>query len=161
MTSSDICYENFEEMLDREGWYITTAKGVSMFPMLRSGVDPILIKRPEGRLKPYDVAVYRVPGKYIVHRVLEVHPDHYIIRGDNCINMEYVRDSQIVGIMTGFWRGERFIEVTDPRYIWYAHFWVAINPLIKLWHGPRYLASKLFHAIFGPDVHPLAGIKRK
>jgi len=161
MKTSDICYRDFEEMLDREGWYITTVRGRSMFPMLRPGVDPIIIKRPEGRLKPYDVAVYRVPGKYIVHRVLEVSPDHYIIRGDNCIGKEYVRDSQIVGIMTGFWRGDKFIEVTSKGYLRYAHFWVAINPLVKLWHGPRFLASRLFHRIFGPDIHPIASLRNR
>lgn len=148
-------YEDFVDMLDKEGWYITTVKGVSMFPMLRSGVDQILVKKPQARLKPYDVAIYHTPQKYVAHRVLEVHSDHYIIRGDNCTLKEYVQDSQIVGVLSGFWRGEKFIEATDPKYLRYAHFWVAINPLVRLWHLPHIVASKLYHLIFGPESHPL------
>lgn len=146
-------------MLDTKGWYISTVRGVSMFPMIRNGVDPVLVKRPQGRLKPYDVAVYRTPEKFIMHRVLEVHPDYYVIRGDNCVVKEIVCESQIVGIMAGFWRNDKYIDVNDKRYLRYAHFWVFINPLVKLWHGPRYLASRLFHKIFGADVHPVTRLK--
>lgn len=160
-SESFVSYEDLEEILDKEGRYVTVPRGVSMLPAIRDGVDPILVSKPRSRLKPYDVAVYRAREKYIVHRVLEVHPDHYVIRGDNCVSKEYVLDSQIVGVMTGFWRGERFIDVTDPGYRRYARFWVAVNPLVRLWHLPRRLASEIFHLIFGKDVHPLADFKRR
>lgn len=146
-------YDTIDEMLAREGWYMTTISGVSMYPMLRHGKDQVLVKPPVERLKPYDVAVYRTPEKYIVHRVLKVCENHYVIRGDNCVGLEYVPDKDVVGVVTGFWRSGKFYEVTDPRYLRYAHFWVAINPLVKIVHFPHIVAARLFHRIFGNDVH--------
>jgi len=153
-------YNTIEDMLAGKGWYVTTISGVSMFPMLRNHKDQVLVKPLEGRLKPYDVAVYRATEKYIVHRVLKVCEGYYIIRGDNCVNLEYIPDRMVIGKVTGFWRRDRFIEVTNKNYIRYAHFWVAINPLVKLAHFPRILASRIFHKIFGDHVH-LADLKQR
>jgi len=153
-------FDTIEEVLAKNGWFATTISGVSMYPMLRNHKDQVLVKKVEGRLKRYDVAVYKTEVKYIVHRVLEVHDGYYIIRGDNCVGLEYVPEKRIIGVVTGFWRKGRFIEVTDKRYLRYAHFWVAINPLVKLVHFPRVMASKIFHLIFGKDVH-LADLKQR
>jgi len=129
-----INYRNFEDTLRSEGQYVTTLNGSSMFPMVRHGVDPVLIVPADGPLKRYDVAVYSKPDRYVVHRVLGFRDGVYIIRGDNCVTKEYVPEDKISGRVSGFWRKGRFIPVTDRRYKAYAKFWVAINPLVRIHH---------------------------
>jgi len=127
-------YENFEQALAENGEYVTTVRGVSMYPMLRYMMDPILIRPLKEDLVRYDVAVYSKPDRYVVHRVLETHPDHYVIRGDNCLHKEYVPKEAVRGVVIGFWRFGRYIPVTNPLYKAYSRLWVAINPLVRLHH---------------------------
>ncbi|MBQ0008485.1 MAG: S24/S26 family peptidase [bacterium] len=140
------CYrfDNFEELLRETGEYVTQVRGVSMYPMLRYRKDPLLIHPVKGELKPYDVAIYGRLDRYVVHRVLEVRDDIYVIRGDNCICKEYVPKSAVVGVMAGFWRFGRFISSDNILYKVYARVWVAINPLVRLEHRCRMLASALW-----------------
>jgi len=125
-------YSNFEELLSATGEYVTVVHGNSMYPMVRYRKDPVRIVPSVHPLKPYDVAVYARPGRYVVHRVLESHPDHYVIRGDNCIAKEYVPLEDVRGMVAGFWRFGRYIPVTNRLYRAYARFWVMINPLVRV-----------------------------
>ena len=134
-------FDNFEELLLNTGEYVTQVRGVSMFPMLRYRKDPVLIHPASGELKPYDVAVYAKTDRYVVHRVLEVRDSLYVIRGDNCISKEYVPKGAIRGVVVGFWRFGRYIPVENTLYRIYARVWVAINPLVRLVHWCRNLAS--------------------
>ena len=70
-----------EQVLEREGVYVATISGVSMYPMLRNRRDTIVVTPCKGRLEKYDVPLYRVGKKYVLHRILEVRPDSYVIRG--------------------------------------------------------------------------------
>jgi len=143
-------FANFEQALSECGEYVTTVRGVSMYPMLRYRRDPILIHPLTGELKPYDIAVYYSnTGRYVVHRVLKTLPDHYIIRGDNCVCVEYVPKKDVRGVVAGFWRFGRFIPVTDRLYLIYARLWVTINPLVRLHHRVKGYAGAIYRRLAG------------
>ncbi|MBQ7561931.1 MAG: S24/S26 family peptidase [Synergistaceae bacterium] len=98
---------NFSEYLDLHGTLTYTNVGTSMLPLLCQGRDLFTItKKSEARCKRGDVVLYeRPPGKYILHRVIEVREKDYIILGDNCISKEYgITDKNILGIMTSYTR---------------------------------------------------------
>lgn len=106
--------------------------------MIRVRRDSVLFARPEGRLKRYDVALYRNDGgKAAMHRVLRVLPEGYILRGDNGLTGEFVRGDQIFGVMKGFYRDERFIGADSLPYRLYARVWVALHPLLCLYKKLR------------------------
>ena len=67
-----------EDVLRQEGMYVSTTVGVSMFPMLRNRQDTIIVMPYEGRLKKYDVPLYKRGSDYILHRIIEVRPDSYL-----------------------------------------------------------------------------------
>ncbi len=115
----------FEEVLARDGKLVHTGVGDSMLPMLRPKRDLVIIGRPSGRLKRYDVALYkRGSGQYVLHRVLKARGDEYVLCGDNQWSRERgVTDRQIIGVLTAFVRDGKEIPVTDPRYRLYAHLW--------------------------------------
>lgn len=126
----------FEHTLQTEGVLFYRIIGVSMQPMLRQGRDVVVIKPAGGRLRKYDVALYRrTSGKYVLHRVVRVLPDGYIIRGDNCFADETdITDREIIGVMTGFVRKGRERTVSAPFYRLYARLWVDLYPLRRFVH---------------------------
>ena len=118
-----------EELLIRDGKLIYKTRGVSMEPMLRQNRDLVVLETPKARLKPYDVALYKRGTSLVLHRVLQVKEDHYLIRGDNTYVMEKVPDEAVLGVLTSFQRKGKQISVTDGRYQRYVKLWCAIYPL--------------------------------
>lgn len=124
---------NIKKALDEKGVYISTTSGVSMMPMLRDRRDTIVVKPATQRLKKYDVALYRRGDSYVLHRVIKVLPDGYIIRGDNCIAKEYgITDADIMGVLVEFYRGERHINVNKTSYRIYSAAICALHPVVSL-----------------------------
>lgn len=116
----------YEEELERCGKLIYTNVGDSMMPLLRQRRDLVIIeKRPEGRCKKYDVVLYRRPnGQHVLHRILKVRQNDYVICGDNRRVREFgVPDEWIIGVLTGVVRDGKQISVTDRKYRLYTHLW--------------------------------------
>ena len=113
----------FEEILARDGRrLIYKTKGFSMQPMLTQNRDLVIIETFEGRLKPYDVALYKRGKQYVLHRVLSLGEGVYYIRGDNTYMIETVPETNVLGVLTGFVRNGKSHLVTEP-------FWHKIYPL--------------------------------
>ena len=105
-------------------------RGVSMLPMLRQGIDTVTLSPLPEKLSKYDLPLYQYPnGKYILHRIVEVKPDHYVCLGDNTYAYETVQPEYMIAVVTSFRRGEREISVSDPRYRLYCRVWVGTYPL--------------------------------
>jgi len=132
----------FEELLARDGKLVYRTKGVSMEPMLRQNRDLVVIRVPASRLRKYDVALYKRGKDYVLHRVIGVGEDHYLIRGDNTFAVETVPDDAVIGVLTGFQRRGREHSVTDPGYRAYVRLWDGLYPLRALWARGRRLAGR-------------------
>lgn len=119
------------EILETTGKYTSFTSGRSMWPLIHNQKDNIIVLKPEGRLKKYDIALYEESGRYILHRVVEVHDDHYIIIGDNCIKKEYVTDDMICGVLAGFYKnGKHYVDCEDGRaQKIYAKIWTSLYPV--------------------------------
>lgn len=115
----------FEDEIQRTGKLIYTNVGDSMMPLLRQGKDLMIIERAEGRLKKYDVPLYkRDSGQYVLHRILKVRKNDYVICGDNRWQREYgINDSNIIGVLTGIMHNGKEISVNDKKYKFYVHIW--------------------------------------
>ena len=117
------CY-TFEQLLDEKGYLVYTNVGTSMLPLLRERRDIIEIRPLPYRAQKYDVVLYRISDKYILHRVLKVRPHDYVICGDHNIRREYgITDDQILGVMTRVIRDGKPIYPTDWKYKLYVHLW--------------------------------------
>lgn len=117
--------KTFEEEISESGRLVYTNVGTSMMPLLRQNRDLMIIRKPEGRCQRYDVPLYkRNDGKYVLHRILKVNDDSYVLCGDNCRRREYgITDRQIIGVLSAVVRDGRTIPVSDWRYRVYAHIW--------------------------------------
>lgn len=124
---------SIEEILNKDGCYISTTVGVSMYPMLRNRRDTVIIKPYTGRLKKYDVALYKRGTSYILHRVVKVLEDSYVICGDNCMDYEYgITDDQILGVLEEFYRDDHRISMRNIGYQIYVRLWTRSHLVRRL-----------------------------
>ena len=119
-------YSTFEAEIEKHGQLIYTNVGDSMMPLLRQGKDLLVISRkPAGRLKKYDVPLYkRDSGQYVLHRILKVRKNDYVVCGDNRWYRETgVTDRHVIGVLTAVIRDGKTVFVTDRKYRMYVHLW--------------------------------------
>lgn len=135
-----------EEVLHEKGVYVGPTVGVSMLPMLKNRRDTIVVKAKTERLKPLDVALYRRGEAYVLHRVLSLTENGYIIRGDNCYTDENVPESTVIGVLTEFFRKNKHYFCDDEKYLKY------VKRRLK-WYKPR----RFFVIVKG---YALAAIKK-
>ena len=124
-------FTTFEELLQTDGYIVYTNVGVSMMPLLRQRRDIIEIRaKGPGRCQKYDVVLYRRGERYILHRVLKVLPEGYVIAGDHNTFLERdVTDDMILGVMTRVIRGGKTVTMDDPKYRLYVHLWCDFWPI--------------------------------
>ena len=118
---------SYDEYLETHETLTYTNVGVSMLPLLRQGKDLFTIKRKGSeRCKAGDVVLYRrPPNHYVLHRIIKVLPDSYVILGDNSITKEYgIRDKDILGVMTSFVRNDKEHKVEEQGYRLYSFIWM-------------------------------------
>ena len=135
---------NIEEMLKAEGVYITTTVGVSMYPLLKNRRDNVVIRPVEGKLKKYDVPLYKRGDKYLLHRIIGVTEQGYVIRGDNCDKKEFdITDEKIIGVLSAVWRKEKYFTVENFWYKCYSRFIVLFHPVRMLYKKVTYYLAAI------------------
>ena len=111
-----------------------TPKGTSMLPMLRQGMDSVVLSPVPDQLQKYDIPFYRrSDGQFVLHRIVAV-GETYTCIGDNQFVQETgVRKEQMIAVVTVFNRGDREIPVTNLGYRCYCRFWHYSRPIRRLW----------------------------
>lgn len=130
----------FEEILAAQGKLVYTNTGTSMMPLLRQHRDLLIIApKPEGRLHLWDVPLYRRDnGQYVMHRVLWVRKNDYIMCGDNQWFPERgIQDRHIVGVLEAVSRDGKVLPVRPTsehpdvplKYKLYVFIWCFFYPI--------------------------------
>lgn len=116
------------EKLSTGGKIIIKPKGTSMLPLIRQGVDEVELSSPQGvRLKKYDIPFYkRKNGQFVLHRIVGVKKDSYILCGDNQTDLEFnITDDMIIAVVTRINRGGEFFDISNKQYLRYCKRLVA------------------------------------
>ena len=123
---------SIEEEIRTTGRLLYSNRGTSMLPLIREGRDMVVLVRPEGRLKKYDVPLYKptpFQGKYVLHRIVKVREKDYVIRGDNCYSNETgITDDDIVGVLSAVIRNGKELKISSFRYKLYSRTRVLLYP---------------------------------
>ncbi len=143
-------YDNaLEAELGKNGIYASVTKGVSMRPLFKTNRDMVILKRPDTEPRKYDVVLYKSPdGRFVLHRIVRVLPDKFIIRGDNTYAPEHVPKGWVIAVLTEFNRKGKRMAVTDFGYILYSRLWTALYPLRYLARRALNLTIKIKRKIF-------------
>ncbi|MCI5565649.1 MAG: hypothetical protein MR400_08180 [Clostridiales bacterium] len=120
-----------EDSLRENGYTVCSPISGSMLPSIRPHVDSVIFVPPQ-RVRRYDVALYRVNGQAIMHRVIALRGDVCLIRGDNSARAEEIPLRDVFGVMRGFYRGKRYVAASSPGYRLFARCWVALHPLLPV-----------------------------
>lgn len=136
---------HIEDALAQQGMYVGTTVGVSMRPMLRNRRDTIIVEPLRGRrLQRFEVPLYRRGDAYVLHRCVEVLPHGYTMLGDNCLNKEpNIPDERVIGVLTGFYRGDKQVNMDGAAYRAYVRAWYALYPLRRVAMHARAFAGRV------------------
>lgn len=153
MRSDDQAFLLQIEQYDR---LVFSPVGDSMFPMLRGARDVVVLgRRPSGRLKRRDVALYRADsGVYVLHRVISILPNGYGFCGDNSLETDpFVSEERVLAVVKGFYRGKLHISVYNPVYRIYTLIWCSGM-------GARGVMLRFFRALRTAKARLRGGNKR-
>ena len=134
----DVLMPAIREQLQNGGTVRFAPKGTSMRPMLRQGLDTVVLSPLPEQLKPYDLPLYqRENGQYVLHRIVAVRDGAYTCIGDNQFEYEYgVTHDQMIGLVTAYYREDKLCKVSGLRYWIYCRYWH--NSRRVRWHYLRF-----------------------
>lgn len=109
-------------------------KGTSMLPMLRQGVDSVVLSQLPEKLKKYDLPLYqRRNGQYVLHRIVKA-GETYTCMGDNQFEEETgICEDQFIAVVSAFYRGQKRYSVNQPGYRLYCRFWYHSRHIRRFW----------------------------
>lgn len=134
-----------DEMLASGKEVCFSPKGTSMLPLLNPDRDSVVVKSPPKKLKKYDLPLYRRSnGQFVLHRVVKVAKNgSYVMCGDNQFSRESgIRQNQIIGIVTSFYRNGKHIQSTNFLYRLYCIARVKERSLYRVYNKARSKISR-------------------
>ncbi len=107
-----------------------TVTGYSMYPLVSSRRDAVLLKKCE-RAKVGDVPlIKRENGEYVLHRIVGKKDGAYFLMGDYETKREYpIYPEQVIAVAKGFYRKGRYISCNSFGYKIYRIFWKLALPI--------------------------------
>ena len=70
--------------------------------------------------------------------------------GDNCLNKESnIPDERVIGVLTGFYRGNKQVNMNGLPYRAYVRTWYALYPLRRCAMRVRALAGRVKRRVLG------------
>ncbi|MBQ8163285.1 MAG: S24/S26 family peptidase [Clostridia bacterium] len=141
-----ISWELIKEAISSDGEFRLYPRGTSMMPLLREGIDSVLLKKPEGVSKNDIVLYKRSNGQFVLHRVIKIKNGEYVMCGDNQFRLEYgIREENLLARVSGFWRDDLFVDGENEEYKKYIKRLPKHRRKIKF----KAAISKLKRIIFG------------
>lgn len=131
-----------KEVLDSGGEFQIYPRGTSMLPLIKEERDSVILVRQGETLHPKDIILYRREnGNFVLHRIIKVEKEGYVLCGDNQLQLETgIQDHQVVALVK---RIERKGKQIPEHSVWlklYECLW-CFFPFRKLYFrviGHRY-----------------------
>lgn len=112
---------NIRQALEKYKKIVQPIKGISMLPMLEEGKDAVELVAVNGRLQKYDLSLFqRKNGQLVLHRIIAVKKDHYLICGDNSTAIEKVPMGNVLAVASGFYKDGQYVSCQDEAYLAYV-----------------------------------------
>ena len=106
-----------KEVIDSGGEFAFGPRGISMMPLIRQGQDQVVIVKAEN-LKKGDAVLYqRDNGIFVLHRIVKVKKNGYVMCGDNQYELEYgITDKHILAKMKSVIRDGVTVDENNKKY---------------------------------------------
>jgi len=120
LVSMAILHPLFElQKYDSKYLYTTKAYGFSMLPTIKSGDLLVVAKKdsPYFNPEPYDILIYIYDENITVaHRLIRIHGDYYICKGDNNPYYEMVSKDRVIGEVVEVIPSDNLVAATLAKY---------------------------------------------
>lgn len=131
-----------QEVLDSGGEFQLYPRGSSMLPLIREGRDWVMLVQKGKTLHHNDIVLYhRKDGSFVLHRIVKVRNDGYVLCGDNQVQLETgIQDDQIIALVKGIGRKGKQVSKHSLWLRLYEWIWCCL-PFRKLYFrilGHRY-----------------------
>lgn len=112
---NEIFFAQVESQLKEGKSVLFKVKGHSMHPFLRNEKDSVLLAPANKVVTKNDVVLFLYNGRHILHRVVAVEGEKYIMQGDGVYaSREHCSREEIVGVVTHICRqGGKMVPVTS------------------------------------------------
>ena len=133
------------DVISKGGEFRLTPNGVSMMPLIRPGVDSVSLVLPIN-VKKGDVVLYKRDdtAQFVLHRVLDIKKDKYIVCGDNQKAIEYITEKNILAKIKNIYKDGKAIDIENKKYKKYVKKQIKRKNKIKI----CLFLSKIKHKIF-------------
>lgn len=119
--SLDELYPIIDEVISSGGEFRLYPRGTSMMPLLREGLDSVLLVSPEN-VSVNDIALYkRDDGHFVLHRVVKIKGGEYIMCGDNQYILERgITGAHLLARVKCVFREDTRVELDNKDYVKYV-----------------------------------------
>ena len=121
LNNSGISLKDFwpvmKEVIESGGEFTFYPHGTSMLPLIRQGKDQVVLVKPEN-IKVGDMVFYqRDNGQFVLHRLVKIAKNQYVMCGDNQYDLEYgITDKHILAKVKAVIRDGKIVDETIPQY---------------------------------------------
>ena len=133
-------FAQVKEELDAGHRVTIPVKGVSMLPFIRGERDLVTLEKPSS-LGRGDIVLFTVGRKYVMHRILRIDGDVFVIMGDGVLRAkERTTRNRIVAKVVEILRdGERSVDPSSPSQRFLSSVWRLLFPfrvfLLKIYRN--------------------------
>lgn len=131
--------------LSEGGTFRFYPRGTSMLPTIKEGRDQVLLTSVPEKLKKYQIILYkRKDGTFVLHRIVRIKGDTYVMCGDNQYILEVgIRRDQMLGMVCGIVQDGETIDPESKEQRRKAAVWVETRTLRKKLIRVRGYLSKI------------------
>lgn len=106
-----------QEVIESGGEFTFTPNGISMLPLIRPGVDSVVLVKANS-VKVGDAVFYqRDNGQFVLHRIVKLKNGGYVMCGDNQFFYEYgITDKHILAKMKAVIKDGITIDENSKEY---------------------------------------------
>ena len=110
-----------KEVISAGGLFRLYIKGTSMMPLLRQGMDSVMLGQPNNICKNDIILYIRPNGQYVLHRIIKKKGSKLYICGDNQFQIEKgITDKNVIAKVVSFFRDDDEIKLNDEKYLLYV-----------------------------------------
>lgn len=125
------------EQLNEKGFSLVNPKGNSMAPLFKEGKCTVEIHRLMRKPKKNDLLVFSMDEKVVLHRVVKCTDDGWFTMGDNMLTGEFVKNEDIIGVVTAFYKDGKWHDIDSLDFKIYSRILFTLRPLRKAIQGAK------------------------
>lgn len=121
VVSLDELYPVIDEVISSGGEFRLYPRGTSMLPLLREGIDSVVLVSL-GDVSENDIVLYkRDDGHFVLHRIVKIKNGEYIMCGDNQFQLEHnITSAHLLAGVKCIYRDSERVELDGKDYIKYV-----------------------------------------